>query len=148
MNHLQNRDDKDRPNTLLEAAGRYREILAKMTERVSEEDAPTMAMYLGLSMTNYYIKRRGERPFNYADIARLVERYGSDEEQADLQAFFTIRDGLYEWLQKSPIPLVQFRRLLGLQHYRDLAHRGTQPNTWRLDDLEKIGAFLAQIGQV
>ncbi|WP_077924482.1 hypothetical protein [Spirosoma sp. 209] len=136
------------PRNLLEAVSRYRAILTKVTQQAAQEDAPTVASYLGLSMTNYYIKRRGERPFNYADVARLVERYGNDDDRAELQTFFKARDGLYSWLQNSPIPLVEFRRLLGLQHYRDLARRGTHPDTWRLDDLEKIGQFLAQVGQL
>ena len=136
------------PRNLLEAVSRYREILTSVTQRAAQEDAPTVASYLGLSLTNYYTKRRGELPFTYGDVSRLVERYGNEQDRADLQTFFKARDGLYSWLQNSPIPLVRFRRLLGLQHYRDLAHRGEHPDTWRLADLEKIGHFLAQVGQV
>lgn len=134
------------PRNLLEAISRYREILTSVTQRAAQEDAPEGANFLGLNLTNYYTKRRGELPFTYAGVSRLVERYGSDQERTDLQAFFQIRDGLYSWLQNSPIPLVRFRRLLGLQHYRDLSRRGQHPDTWRLDDLEKIGRFLAQVG--
>jgi hypothetical protein len=136
------------PRNLLETVSRYRAILASVLQEAAQEDAPTVAGYLGLSLTNYYTKRRGEQRFTYADVSRLVERYGSDEDRADLQTFFIARDGLYTWLQNSPILLVQFRRLLGLQHYRDLARRGEHPDTWRLDDLEKIGQFVAQVGQI
>lgn len=40
-----------------------------------------------------------------------------------------------------------FRRLQGLQHYRDLARRRDHPDTWRLEELEQIGIYVAQIGQ-
>jgi hypothetical protein len=136
------------PRNLLEAVSRYREIQTHVTGLAAQEDAPEVASYLGLSLTNYYTKRRGQLPFTYADISRLVERYGDQRDRADLQAFFQVRDGLYNWLQNSPIPLVRFRRLLGLQHYRDFSRRGQHPDTWRLTDLEKIGQFLAQVGQV
>ncbi|MGF7219262.1 hypothetical protein GGR92_005445 [Spirosoma lacussanchae] len=136
------------PRSLLQVVSRYREILTSVTQRAAQEDAPTVASFLGLSLTNYYTKRRGERPFNYADVCRLVERYGDEQDRADLQTFLNVRDGLYSQLQNSPIPLVRFRRLLGLQHYRDLARRREHPDTWRLADLEKIGQFLAQVGQV
>lgn len=136
------------PRNLLEAVSRYREIVTHVTQRAAQEDAPEVASFLGLSLTNYYTKRRGERPFTYADVSRLVERYGNEQDRADLQTFFKARDGLYSRLQNSPVPLVRFRRLLGLQHYRDLARRREHPDTWRLADLEKIGQFLAQVGQV
>ncbi|WP_019991497.1 hypothetical protein [Rudanella lutea] len=136
------------PRSLLQVVSRYREILTSVTQRAAQEDAPTVASFLGLSLTNYYTKRRGELPFTYADVTRLTHRYGTEQERADLQRFFQARDGLYSWLQNSPIPLVRFRRLLGLQHYRDFSRRGQHPDTWRLDDLEKIGQFLAQVGQV
>jgi hypothetical protein len=41
-----------------------------------------------------------------------------------------------------------FRRLLGLQHYRDLARQRDHPDTWRLEELEQIGTSVVQIGQV
>lgn len=136
------------PSNLLEAVSRYRSLLTRMTQKVGGEDAPTLARYLGLSMTRYYVKRRGERPFNYVDVTRLVERYGSEQDRDDLQTFITIRNGLFTRLQHLPIPLVAFRRLLGLQHYRDLARRRDHPDTWRLEELEQIGTYLSQIGQV
>lgn len=133
---------------LNQAVSRYRSLVARLVERLQLEDAPAVASYLGLSRSNYYAKRSEERPFQYGDVIRLVERYGTEEDRADLSRFLKARDGLYTWMEGSPIPLARFRSLLGLQHHKNLVRRGEHPDTWKLEDMEQIGAFIEGLAYV
>ncbi len=133
----------NKSNHLIKAVIRYRALSARLIIRLRQEDPRTVATYLGLSLNNYNDKRRGEKAFQYADIIRLSERYGSDSDRADLQAFLKVRDGLYSWLQMSPIPPKEYQRIIGVHYQGGLVRRGEHPDTWKLDELERIGSFLA-----
>lgn len=121
--------------------------LLKLIDGYLKQDLehPEIAAYLGLSLTNYYTKRRGERRFSYQDVRLLLERFGTKEELVHYWEFIEVRDKVYNCLQESHVPLVQYRRLLNLQHYRDLARRRDHPDTWRIEDLELVGQFMESI---
>ena len=121
--------------------------LLKLIDGYLKQDLehPEIAAYLGLSLTNYYTKRRGERRFSYQDVRLLLERFGTQEQVTHYWEFIEVRDKVYNCLQDSHVPLVQYRRLLNLQHYRDLARRRDHPDTWRIEDLELVGQFMESI---
>ncbi|RYC66636.1 hypothetical protein [Spirosoma sordidisoli] len=131
---------------LIDIVRTYQGLLKQIDGYLKQDlEHPEIAAYLGLSLTNYYTKRRGERRFSYQDVRLLLERFGSQEEIAHYWEFIEVRDKVYSCLQDSHIPLVQYRRLLNLQHYRDLARRRDHPDTWRIEDLELVGRFMESI---
>lgn len=124
----------------------YQGLLKRVDGYLKQDlEHPEIAAYLGLSLTNYYTKRRGERRFSYQDVCLLLERFGTKEEITQYREFIEVRDKVYNCLQDSHVPLVQYRRLLNLQHYRDLARRRDHPDTWRIEDLELVGQFMESI---
>lgn len=131
---------------LIDIVRTYQGLLKQIDGYLKQDlEHPEIAAYLGLSLTNYYTKRRGERRFSYQDVRLLLERFGNQEEIAHYREFIEVRDKVYNCLQDSHVPLVQYRRLLNLQHYRDLARRRDHPDTWRIEDLELVGRFMESI---
>lgn len=131
---------------LIDLVRTYQGLLKQVDGYLKQDlEHPEIAVYLGLSLTNYYTKRRGERRFSYQDVQLLLERFGTATEMEQYQEFIKVRDTVFDCIQKSPIPLVRFRRLLDLQHYRDLARRRDHPDTWRIDELEAIGKFMESV---
>jgi hypothetical protein len=131
---------------LIDIVRTYQGLLKQIDGYLKQDlEHPEIAAYLGLSLTNYYTKRRGERRFSYQDVRLLLERFGNQEEIAHYWEFIGVRDKVYNCLQDSHVPLVQYRRLLNLQHYRDLARRRDHPDTWRIEDLELVGRFMESI---
>lgn len=131
---------------LIDIVRTYQGLLKRVDSYLKQDlEHPEIAAYLGLSLTNYYTKRRGERRFSYQDVRLILERFGTKEEIADYLEFIEVRDKVYNCLQDSHVPLAQYRRLLHLQHYRDLARRRDHPDTWKLEDLELVGQFMESI---
>lgn len=131
---------------LIDIVRTYQGLLKQIDGYLKQDlEHPEIAAYLGLSLTNYYTKRRGERRFSYQDVRLLLERFGNQEEIEHYWEFIEVRDKVYNCLQDSHVPLVQYRRLLNLQHYRDLARRRDHPDTWRIEDLELVGRFMESI---
>ena len=131
---------------LIDVVRTYQGLMKRVDGYLNQDlEHPEIAAYLGLSLTNYYTKRRGERRFTYQDVRRILERFGTPEEMAQYGEFIEVRDNIYNCLQDSHIPLAQYRRLLNLQHYRDLARRRDHPDTWRIEDLELVGQFMESI---
>ncbi len=111
---------------------KYNQLIDRLIERLLIEDARLVASYLGLSLSNYYSKRCRERQFTYADIEKLVNRFGREADLADYKQFTAVRHSLFERLEALPIPLTEYRRILNLQHIRSLDRRKDHPNTWQL----------------
>ena len=131
---------------LIDVVKTYQSLLKQVDSYLQQVlEHPDIAAHLGLSLTNYYTKRRGERRFSYEDVRLILERFGTTEEMQQYREFIGMRNNVFDCIQKSPIPLVRFRRLLGLQHYRDLARRRDHPDTWRIEELEAIGQFMESI---
>jgi hypothetical protein len=131
---------------LIDIVKSYQSLLGRVNEYLHQElEHPEVAAYLGLSPTNYYIKRRGDRRFTYQDVELILKRFGTPDEMALYCAFIDVRDKLFNCLQESPVPLVQYRRILGLQHYRELARRRDHPDTWRIEDMETVGHYMESI---
>ncbi len=133
---------------LSERVHRYQQLLTRVRQRIQEEDAPTVASYLGISLTNCYDKRRGARPLQYGDVSRLVERYGSEEDREDLRLYLQIRDSLFTRLKASPIPLKAWAQIIGQDNVKSIRDRGEQPDRWEPEELAKIGAFLDDFGKM
>lgn len=104
-----------------------------------------IANYLGLSVSNYYSKRQGTKRFTYDEVKLLLERFGSEEEKEQYAEFIAIRDGLYSRLLETNIPLAQYRRLINLQHHKNLARRRDHPDTWKVGDMETIGLYMESV---
>jgi len=140
------RDAPAAKRKLIDIVRTYQGLLKQVDGYLKQDlEHPEIAAYLGLSLTNYYTKRRGERRFSYQDVRLILERFGTQEEIAQYLEFIEVRDTIYNCLQDSHVPLVHYRRLLDLQHYRDLARRRDHPDTWRIEDLERIGQFMESI---
>ncbi len=131
---------------LIDIVNSYKHLLTCVDTYLKQEmEHPEMASYLGVSLTNYYTKRRGDLRFTYGDVLRILERCGTQQEVAQYRAFIEVRDNLFNCLQESPIPLTQYRRILGLQHYRELARRRDHPDSWKVEDLEAVGEYMESI---
>jgi hypothetical protein len=131
---------------LIDFVHTYRQLLTCAHTYLHQElEHPEMALYMGISLTNYYTKRRGDLRLTYADVLKILERCGTPEEVAQYRAFIEVRDAVFDCLQASPIPLVQYRRILGLQHYRELARRRDHPDSWKIEDLETVGEYMESI---
>ena len=131
---------------LIDIVKNYKALLQRVDEylRLDIEHAD-VAHYLGLSISNYYSKRKGERRFTYHDIKQLLERFGTEEEKRQYYQFIEVRDKVYNCLVESRVPLAQYRRLIHLQHHKNLIRRRDHPDTWKVEDLEIIGQFMESI---
>ena len=134
--------------SLSQSVHRYQQLLTRLQQRIQEEDAPTLASYLGISLTNCYDKRRGAKPLQYRDVSRLVERYGSAEDRQELRHYVQLRDRLLTRLKASPIPLKAWAQIIGQNNVKSLRNRGEQPERWEPEELAKIGAFLDDFGKL
>lgn len=131
---------------LIDIVNSYKHLLTCVDTYLQHDlEHPAIAVYLGVSLTNYYTKRRGGLRFTYSDVQKILERFGTPEEIAQYWAFIEVRDTIFNCLQESPIPLVQYRRILGLQHYRELARRRDHPDSWKVEDLEAVGEYMESI---
>lgn len=134
--------------SLSERVHRYQQLLIRIRQRIQEEDAPTLASYLEISLSNCYDKRRGAKPLQYRDVGRLIERYGSEEDREDLRQYIQFRDSLFTRLKASPIPLKAWAQIIGQDNVKSLRDRGKQPDRWEPEELAKIGAFLNDFGKM
>lgn len=140
------RDALPAKRKLIDVVNSYKNLLTCAETYLQQDlEHPEMATYLGISLTNYYTKRRGGLRFTYGDVLKILERFGTPEQIAEYQAFIEVRDNIFNCLQESPVPLVQYRRILGLQHYRELARRRDHPDSWKVEDLEVIGEYMESI---
>lgn len=142
-------DPPPQKQKLIDAVQVYKALLMRVDAYLKQDlKHPEIATYLKLSLTNYYTKRRGERRYTYEEVRLILERFGTQEELKQFREFIDVRDKVYDCLKESPVPLTEYRRLLSLQHHRDLAHRRDFPDTWRIEDLELIGHFMESVGYI
>ena len=131
---------------LIDIVKSYQALLSRVGEYLRQDiEHADVAKYLELSLSNYYSKRQGERRFTYQDIQRLIERLGTTEDKEQYQQFIDVRDKVYYCLVESRVPLAQYRRLIHLQHHKNLIRRRDHPDTWKVEDLEVIGQFMESI---
>ena len=139
-------DTPTQKRKLIDIVKSYQALLSRVGEYLRQDmEHADVAKYLGLSLSNYYSKRQGERRFTYQDIQRLIERFGTTEEKEQYQQFIDVRDKVYYCLVESRVPLAQYRRLIHLQHHKNLIRRRDHPGTWKVEDLEVIGQFMESI---
>ncbi|KAB7725863.1 hypothetical protein F5984_25585 [Rudanella paleaurantiibacter] len=131
---------------LIDFVNSYKHLLTCVDTYLQQDlNHPEVAAFLGISLTNYYTKRRGELRFTYNDVQKILERYGTPEEIAQYKTFIEVRDNIFNCLRESPISLAQYRRILGLQHYRELARRRDHPDSWKVEDLETVGLYMESL---
>lgn len=131
---------------LIDIVRNYQSLLKRVDDYLRQDvEHADIAKYLELSISNYYSKRQGERRFTYYDIHQLLERFGTEQEKAQYKEFIDVRDKVYSCLVESRVPLAQYRRLIHLQHHKNLLRRRDHPDTWKVEDLEIIGQFMESI---
>ncbi len=140
------KDISSRKRKLIDIVRNYQHLLIWLHECLQEQHQHAeIAEYLGLSTSNYYSKRKGERRFTYEDVKKLVARLGSNRQKQTYDEFIEVRDKLYNCLLESQIPMARYRRIAKLQNNSLMTRRRDHPETWKLEDLERIGLFMESI---
>lgn len=131
---------------LIDIVRNYQGLLVRVHEYLKEnQEHANIAKYLGLSLSNYYSKRKGERRFTYSNVQKLLELFGTDEEKQEYDDFIEVRNNIYKCLKESGVSIAKYRRIVNLNHHKLMTRRRDHPESWRIEDLEKIGLYMESV---